>query len=358
MSDEDVEMTESNQIQVNKPIAQTQEYLPFIEKYRPTEISQIISQDIIIETIQELIKKNSLTHLLFFGTAGTGKTTCAKAIANQLYGKEVKYMTLELNASDDRGIDVIRERIKDFCSSITNFTAFLNPTNNNKRHKLVILDEADMMTNDAQGALRRIIEKYSANVRFIFICNQVNKIIPALQSRCMKFRFKPISEVNCLNRIKEICHLEKIDYGSEQTLKEIIKIGERDMRKIMNLLESSFMASANNSINSDLVYATAGLPSLSVFKTIIAKIGDKKNELRKIILDLNSLRLSQGYAIEDFIVMLSDYIYENNLSLGGNEQLCECCKRIKEIDDVIRKGGDEELCLMNFVGIIREFNIK
>eukprot|EP00349_Pseudokeronopsis_sp_Brazil_P003109 CAMPEP_0202957702 /NCGR_PEP_ID=MMETSP1396-20130829/2088_1 /ASSEMBLY_ACC=CAM_ASM_000872 /TAXON_ID= /ORGANISM="Pseudokeronopsis sp., Strain Brazil" /LENGTH=158 /DNA_ID=CAMNT_0049675341 /DNA_START=6 /DNA_END=482 /DNA_ORIENTATION=+ len=146
--------------------------LPFVEKYRPDDLSQIISHHDIVETIQKFIKERKMPHLLFHGPPGTGKTSCIQAIAKHLYGAQnYKNMILELNASDDRGINVVRDQIKSFCSTQQLMS---------KGIKLVILDECDSMTNQAQMALRRIVEKYTKNTRFCLICNYISKIIPAL----------------------------------------------------------------------------------------------------------------------------------------------------------------------------------
>lgn len=145
--------------------------MPFVEKYRPEDLSRIISHIDIVKTIRKFIEGKKLPHLLFHGPPGTGKTSCMIAIAKELYGPSYRNMTLELNASDDRGINVVRDQIKSFCSTQQLMSTGM---------KLVILDECDSMTNPAQFALRRIVEKYSKNTRFCFICNYVSKIIPAL----------------------------------------------------------------------------------------------------------------------------------------------------------------------------------
>ena len=153
---------------------QNQTNLPWVEKYRPSVLQELISHEDIIRTIRKFISEEKLPHLLFYGPPGTGKTSTILACAKELYSpKEFNSMVLELNASDDRGINVVRNQILSFASTRTIF---------NSGYKLVILDEADAMTNDAQNALRRIIEKYTDNVRFCLICNYLSKIIPALQS--------------------------------------------------------------------------------------------------------------------------------------------------------------------------------
>ena len=359
MADEDIEMKD----ETDKPFfsfnpKKENSKLPFVEKNRPFSLEQIISQDDIIQTLKKFLDKNSLTHLLFYGTAGTGKTTCAKAIANFLYGDHRAGNILELNASDERGIDIVKEQIKSFCQTLNSFSNFnLNSNDKNSNFfKLVILDEADMMTTDAQSALRRIMEKYTNNVRFILICNQIHKIHPAVQSRCMRFRFRPIQNDKCLNRLKEICNAENIKYDDELTLKTVIQLGNRDMRKMLNLLEATLMSSPNdNYITINDVYTTAGLPSLKEFNQLLSAINNKKVSLGKIYNNVNKERLTKGYSVQDLINMLHDKINNNNII--SDEQLRNCYNKLSEIDFILRKGGNDEVVLQSFICLVREYKL-
>ena len=361
MSDDDIEMKdETNKFTSNINTKPENSKLPFVEKYRPKSLEQIISQDDIIQTIKKFLDKNSLTHLLFYGTAGTGKTTCAKAISNFLYGEHKTGNILELNASDERGIDIVKEQIKSFCQTLNSFSNF-NLNNNDKNSnffKLVILDEADMMTTDAQSALRRIMEKYTNNVRFILICNQIHKIHPAVQSRCMRFRFRPIQNDKCLNRLKEICNSENIKYDNEMTLKTVIQLGNRDMRKMLNLLEATLMSSeSNNYITINDVYTTAGLPSIKEFNQILKFINNKNENLGNIYNKVNNERLTKGYSIQDLINMLHDKIRSDNSININDEQKRNCYIKLADMDYILRKGGDEEVVLQNFICLVREYTL-
>lgn len=182
------------------PNAKDSSSLPWVEKYRPSSLDELIAHEEIIMILNKLIESNKLPHLLFHGPPGTGKTSTIIACAKKMYGANYSSMTLELNASDDRGIDVVREQIKEFAGTKKLFSSGV---------KLIILDEADAMTNDAQSALRRVIEKYTSNTRFCMICNYVNKIMPALQSRCTRFRFAPLRPEQITTRLQEIVSAEQ-----------------------------------------------------------------------------------------------------------------------------------------------------
>ena len=173
----------------------SREHLPFVEKFRPDSLADIVSHREIIDTVTKFVDEKKLPHLLFHGPPGTGKTSPIIAIARKMFGARYKNSVLELNASDERGIDVVRNQIKSFCATQQIMS---------KGIKLVILDECDAVTSSAQFALRRIIEKYTKTTRFCLICNYVSKIIPALQSRCTRFRFSPLAPEHVSQRLDEI----------------------------------------------------------------------------------------------------------------------------------------------------------
>lgn len=224
---------------------------PWVEKYRPQSLSDVAAHRDIIDTIDRLTSENRLPHLLLYGPPGTGKTSTILAVARKLYGNQFHNMILELNASDDRGIDVVRQQIQDFAS--TQSFSF-----GSKSHvKLVLLDEADAMTKDAQFALRRVIEKYTKNTRFALICNNVNKIIPALQSRCTRFRFAPLDSSHVAERLKHVIAAEGLDV-TESGLAALVRLSNGDMRKALNILQSTHMASPH--VTEEAVYLCTGNP--------------------------------------------------------------------------------------------------
>ena len=169
--------------------------LPWTEKYRPTTLTGIQGHSYILESIRRFIAQHQLPHLLLYGPPGTGKTTTALAVCREVCGKHYNTLLMELNASDERGIDVVRDQIK-ACASTRPLIPGMT--------KFIVLDESDRMTTDAQNAMKRIIEKYSGNVRFIFICNEVGRIIMPIQSRCARFRFGPLERDDQLRIIRNV----------------------------------------------------------------------------------------------------------------------------------------------------------
>src|SRR6185436_9670232 len=177
--------------------------LMWSEKYRPKKLGEVVNQKDIIKGITNLIKSPDIPHMIFAGPAGVGKTTTALCIAKELLKENRDKDTLNLNASDERGIKVVRETIKDFA----NYRKLTSSP-----FKIIILDEADEMTNDAQTALRRVIEDFAPYVRFIIICNYLSQIIEPIQSRCVVFRFRRLSKEDVVDHLKMICEKEKVKH--------------------------------------------------------------------------------------------------------------------------------------------------
>ncbi len=225
----------------------------WVEKYRPKNLDDLVAHEEIRATLRKLIAEKTLPHLLFYGPPGTGKTTAILACAREMYGAHFQSLVLELNASDDRGIDVVREQIKTFASTRQIFAQ-------RAEVKLIVLDEADAMTSAAQAALRRIMEQFTTNTRFCLICNYANKIIPAIQSRCTRFRFQPVPPSQMIYRLNYIAAREaiRVDLAGFEAL---ARIANGDMRRAIYLMQSTFLASRDGIITEDGVYANAGIPS-------------------------------------------------------------------------------------------------
>jgi DNA polymerase III delta prime subunit len=209
---------------------------PWVEKYRPRNVSEVAYQDEVVQTLKKSLETANLPHLLFYGPPGTGKTSTALAIARQLYGPELmKTRVMELNASDERGINVVRQKVKAFAAASVGQPVPGYPC---PPYKLLILDEADSMTQDAQNALRRTMEAYSKVTRFCFICNYVSRIIEPLASRCAKFRFRPLHQEVMSDRVHYICKTEGVELDAD-AFKLLAQVSAGDLRKAVTTLQSA-----------------------------------------------------------------------------------------------------------------------
>src|ERR671927_1386306 len=223
--------------------------LMWSEKYRPKKLSEIVDQKEIINGISNLIKSPDIPHMLFAGPAGVGKTTTALCVAMELLGEEWRKNTLELNASDERGIKMVRERVKEFAASVK-----LASDKEFGKPKIIILDEADEMTSEAQTALRRIIEDSARTTRFIIICNYLSQIIEPIQSRCVVFRFTRLPKEVVMDHLRMICKRQSVKYD-DKALTQIYGATSGDLRHSINILQ-----------------AAAGMGSVSI-ANVVASIG-------------------------------------------------------------------------------------
>ncbi|KAG9248537.1 P-loop containing nucleoside triphosphate hydrolase protein [Calycina marina] len=213
---------------------------PWVEKYRPKNLRDVTAQDHTITVLQRTLQSSNLPHMLFYGPPGTGKTSTVLALAKELYGPElIKSRVLELNASDERGISIVREKVKDFARmQLSQPSAAYRAQWPCPPYKIIILDEADSMTQDAQSALRRTMETYSKITRFCLICNYVTRIIDPLASRCSKFRFKSLDQDNAKRRVEDIARKEGVSL-EEGASDALIRFSEGDLRKAITFLQST-----------------------------------------------------------------------------------------------------------------------
>ncbi len=304
--------------------------IPWIEKYRPKDLNNIIAHDEIRNVLNSFIEKNGLPHLLFYGPPGTCKTTTARAIANKIYGKLTSSMVLELNSSDERGIETVREKIKEFACTQKLFDSNV---------KMIILDEVDAMTNEAQFALRRIIENFTENVRFCLICNYVNKVIPALQSRCTRFRFSHLENNQLKNYINYIVKEENINI-TEDAKNTILDISKGDMRKLLNILQIANMT--YDEITEERIYESLGLPLKEDIQQILnilfnENIEDSFLKIKKII-------FKNSYNLQDIVMLLFEELKKYKFN---NEQLKEIYTKFSDIEYKISTNSNENAQIAN-----------
>ncbi|XP_067009567.1 replication factor C subunit 5 [Anabrus simplex] len=328
MSDSEIEVVENNATKVPE-ICEQPKNLPWVEKYRPAGLCDLVSHEEIVRTLKKFIKDRQLPHLLFYGPPGTGKTSTILACAKELYKPaHIGSMVLELNASDDRGIGIVRGRILNFASTRTIFSSGF---------KLVILDEADAMTHDAQNALRRIIEKYTENVRFCIICNYLTKIIPALQSRCMRFRFGPLQNDQILPRLDYVVKEEGVNI-TEDGKQALITLSQGDMRKVLNILQSTAMSFAV--VNEDNVYTCVGHPLKSDISNLVLWL--LNDPILAAFKKTKELKVAKGLALIDILEEVHRYIHQIKFPKKITSTLLV---KLSEIECRLAGGANEDVQL-------------
>jgi len=275
-----------------------------VEKYRPKTIKDVYLEEKNQISITNFIATKNFPNLLFYGPSGTGKTSTIIAMAKTIYNEKYNLMVLELNASDNRNIQVVRKIIKEFASCKTLF---------NTGYKLIILDEVDSMTNDAQFCLRRIMETYSENVRFCFICNFVGKIIPAIQSRCSKFKFSNLNTSQISSKLEEIMKEEEIEIDDE-VMKLIMNHSNGDMRKILNYIQLFKYHKCRKNI--DDYYSLLRIPNIEYITTFFEKLLNKDLDLYDFY--MNGIKKGY-YDIEIFCQSLYKILLQSFEKIGKDK---------------------------------------
>jgi len=306
------------------------------EKYRPKDFSEIKGQKEIVKRIKAFVELQNIPHLLFTGPAGVGKTTLALAIAKKLFEDSWHQNFLELNASDERGIDIIRNKVKDFART---------RAIGNVPFKIIYLDECDALTREAQQALRRTMENYTQNCRFILSANYSSKIIDPIQSRCAMFRFKPLGRKEIYSIIEKIEKDEKMKVD-EKAKESLFIISEGDARKVNNILQSS--AAISKDITEELIYSMASVAKpKEVDEVLKLALQNKFIEARNKLMDV---MLNYGLSGLDIIKQIQKEIL--NLDIE-NEKKMVLMEKCGEIEFRLTEGSDEfiqlEALLSQFV---------
>jgi replication factor C small subunit len=298
------------------------------EKYRPKRLKEIIGQKPITSRLQKFLVERDLPHLLFSGPAGTGKTTAIIAFANELFGDKFQGNFLELNASDARGIDVIRNRVKGFART--------RPLGD-VPFKIISLDEADSLTRDAQHALRRTMERYVTSCRFCLICNYSSRIIEPIQSRCAVFRFPRLDEKQLTKRVNHIAKEEQVQI-TDDGLQAILYVSRGDLRRAINVLQAASVT--QKKVDADAVFSTTGKARPEDVNQMLqlalnGKFLDAQEKLRNLL-------IWQGLAGTDIVRQ----IHREVMKLGINEMTkVQLVDLVGEAEFRLTEGADPEIQL-------------
>uniref|UniRef100_A0A667ZN52 Replication factor C (activator 1) 4 n=1 Tax=Myripristis murdjan TaxID=586833 RepID=A0A667ZN52_9TELE len=293
--------------------------LPWVEKYRPKCVDEVAFQEEVVAVLKKSLQGADLPNLLFYGPPGTGKTSTILAAARELFGPELyRQRVLELNASDERGIQVVREKVKNFAQlTVAGTRTDGKPC---PPFKIIILDEADSMTSAAQAALRRTMEKESRTTRFCLICNYVSRIIEPLTSRCSKFRFKPLANQVQEERLLEICEKENLKY-SKEGIAALVQVSEGDLRKAITFLQSA------------------------------ARLNVDKEVTESAVVEIAGNMVDEGYAATQILCQLHESIIAHDLS---DKQKSAITEKMAVVDKCLADGADEYLQMLSLCSLIMQ----
>ncbi len=298
------------------------------EKHRPRTLTEIVGQNIIVERLAKFVEKKTLPHCLFAGPPGTAKTTAGLALARDLFGEFFERNFMELNASDERGIDVVRNQIKSFARSLPAGGA---------PFKILVLDEADHLTNDAQHALRRTMESYASSCRMILICNYSSRIIPPIQSRCAVFKFARLSEEDIAERLEYVANEEGVKLNPKGR-DSILYLANGDMRVAINLLQAA--SSSAKVVTDTTVFAISGRADPErirlLLDTAIAGNFDQALGMLRVLIS------QEGVAPLDLIRQIHREIYGLEISMNNKQTILE---RTAEVEFRVAEGADGEVQL-------------
>ena len=301
----------------------------WVERHRPRTVSDIRGQSSVVQRLVSYAKVSDFPHLLFAGPPGTGKTTAAMALTRDVFGEDYRNNLLEMNASDERKLESIRSKVKQFART--------SPYGGAK-FKIIFLDEADALTNDAQGALRRIMEQYAHTCRFILSCNYSSKIIEPIQSRCAVFRFRPLPDAEVMSQVMDVAKLEGVSLANDAA-EALVRISQGDLRKAITALQVA--AALETNVSRDLIYETsATAPPESLHQYLMACKQDGFHAARR---RLRELLDRYGLAGTDFVNQLHRELYSTDFL--SEIQKLDLTELMAEIDFRLVEGGGESIQL-------------
>ncbi|KAK5869349.1 hypothetical protein PBY51_024073 [Eleginops maclovinus] len=320
--------------------------VPWVEKYRPKCIDEVAFQEEVVAVLKKSVEGADLPNLLFYGPPGTGKTSTILAAARELYGPQLyRQRVLELNASDERGIQVVREKVKNFAQLVV---AGTRPDGKPcPPFKIIILDEADSMTGAAQAALRRTMEKESRTTRFCLICNYISRIIEPLTSRCSKFRFKPLANKIQEERLLEICEKESLKY-SKQSIAALVTVSEGDLRKAITFLQSAARLNMDREITESAIIEIAGVvPPKMIDNMLQICLSGTFEKLEVAVRKM----VDEGYAATQILGQLHEAVIEHDLS---DKQKSAITEKMAVVGKCLSDGADEYLQMLSLCSVIMQ----
>ena len=335
------------------PVKNIKKKIPWVDKYRPKKLNDIVYQEEPIKVLNECLKTGQFTHMLLYGPPGSGKTSSVLSFVNELYGPNIlNKRVIELNASDERGINVVRNKIIGFAKEAVGNP---DPDYPSPPFKIIILDEADAMTTEAQSALRTIMESTSGITRFVFICNYINQIIDPIKSRCMKFRFKQISNDAMAHKLKQISQNEKFAVTND-IIDKITDIAKGDIRHGIQLLQyMKYVHDYQGSLTVEDLYKTTNCISDIVIKEIWSILSRDRTNVKDVRGCVQTLR-EKGYSLQLVLIKIKDSLIMSDLS---DKEKASMCFMIGDSEKMLLDGADETLQILNvFLEINRVYSQK
>lgn len=308
----------------------------WVEKYRPERLADIKGHTKTVDALEEYVSRGDIPHLLFSGPPGVGKTAAAVAIAKELYGDTWDENFLELNASDERGIDVVRDRIKNFARSSLNDVSF----------RIIFLDEADALTSDAQAALRRTMEQFTGNVRFILSCNYASQIIEPIQSRCAKYRFGPLDDAPIEAQVREIAAKEDIDI-TDDAVNALVYAADGDMRNAINGLQAASLS--DEQVTEEDIYAITSTVRPEAVEELVELALD--GDYLEAQDELEDMLVNQGIAANELLSQMYRVLQRTELDEGHAVRMME---RLGETEYRITQGANERIQMDAFLASLAD----